>query len=188
MTSVPAPRSPLPLVAAIVAGGVVLWLLTIVSGIIGGRSSFDRFAVPGIAQLQLKAGAYTLYHEFPRTVDSQEIIRPAGVDRLECTLRSGEGQSVALRPATSTARYVIRRTVGEPVYDFTIDTAGSYQFDSAYPADFAGPGTTFAVGRSYSAQVVATFGRGLLIVAATVALVAIVLFRTRRRPVHPPSE
>ena len=178
-------RSPIPAVVAIMAGGVLLWLLVIVSGVMGARSDFSRFIVPGQAQLELASGKYTIFHEYPRTVDSVGTRKPGGVEKLACTLTEmATGALVPLTPARSTTSYKIRRVIGEPLYDFSIARSGSFRFDSSYPPAFAGAETSFAVGRSHRAQIFATFGKGLAVIATTIALIAALLLRARKRPVQ----
>lgn len=169
-------------VAVILAAGAVSFISTIVYGVLGGQGSLTRLEAPGETNIVLpRAGRYVIYLEYPRTVDSQRINRPRGIEKLQAVLLSPEGTPVPLDPAAPD-NYAIRRLVGEAYRSFEIPQPGRYTFRTHYP-ESNGPALHIVFKRNYQQQVVQTFVWGacvLLLTAATAGL-ALAWFSSRAR-------
>lgn len=182
------------LIWSIIFGAIGVFLWMVINGAMGDLSErFYRLEVPGSMEIpRLARGHYFVYHEFDKSRDSKEDIRPAGFQRMVFTIRPAEGgDPLPLRPVEKTSRFVIRRNVCESILEFDVPKSGGYRVNGEYDATQEGGTYRIAIGQPYYLQAVRSFiaGLGLLVVAGI--LVTYLLFRGMRNapPLPaPPSE
>ena len=170
------------LVSVLVLGmGVFLWI--VLGGVLGGRPDFFELEAPGEMEVMLsQVGSYTVFHEYFRTQDSQETVRPKGVDGLEVMLMpTGGGATVAVSPAEDAQPYAIRRRLRETLYRIEITTPGTYAFKAAYPETDPGPPVRLVISQTYERQVFGAFIKGIGVLLITAILVTIIAIKKPRQ-------
>lgn len=124
----------------IVAGGVgfVVFLVSSLMGIFGG---IQRIDVPGARDLELEAGAHTVYWEIPST-----FFKPAGgPDGLKVSV-SRDGAELPLDGGgLLTTRYSTGSRAGVSIHGFTAPVKGTYAVAAKLDVDVPG---NLAVSRS----------------------------------------
>ncbi len=162
------------------SAAAVLWIM--IDGVVGVRENFVTLNVPAKVDLAFDATAYTVFLEFPRSVDSMSEHKPRALAGLRCRLSDADsGAEIALRPVAGPQRYGYRKTIGESLYDFNIDVAGSYTFEATHPlAELPDP-IVLAIRQSYARQTARALLRALAVIAAT-GLVAALILRRALRP------
>lgn len=164
------------------SGGFFTYL--VFDGAMGNlEERYFRLDVPGSMELpHLGRGHYFVFHQFDKSRDSKEDLRPPGIERLTMSLVPLDGgEAVRLNPPGKPLRFVIRRTVSEAVYEFDITRAGGYRFNGDYPAGVSGGSFRIAIGEPYINQTLRNFMLGCAVLLVSGAIVSFILFRAGRR-------
>ena len=151
--------------------GCFLWM--VYDGAMGNLDQrYFHLDVPGTMELpHLSAGHYFVYHEFDKSRDSKEDLKPAGFGRLAVAITPvAGGAPLAMKAVDKPSRFVIRRDVCESVFEFDVAQAGGYRVNVDYESGQTGGNYRVAIGRPYYTQAVNSFvlGTGMLIVAGIV--------------------
>lgn len=132
----------------IVAAGVVGFVVFLVSRLAGFSQGLVRVVVPGRNEVQLEAGAYTIYWE------SSGFGGWPGVQVAVASKSSG--RPVAVSRSWVNSNYSIGGKRGVSMYSAEIPEGGVYVVEGAYPPGKSGGEVTLAMGRSSVLGIVLT--------------------------------
>jgi hypothetical protein len=194
----PAPGAgPRPSAAGYWIGGVVgvvgviaamAWLVSGIIGYFGAVDGYPRFSVPGSRTVQLDAGTYQLFAEYPRANVDLSGINPVGTVRV---VDDAEHQMV-ISSATVTETYSWNGHDGRAIGKFRVPTAGAYTITAAAPTRGSSTLVQVAVGHGLGESVVGSMlgalALGAVAVLTTIGLIIITAVRQsrwRRRSLPP---
>lgn len=166
----------------IAAAGIFLRLVFM--GAMGSlEERYYRLEVPGSIELpHVGTGHYYVFHQFDKSRDSKEDIRPAGIERLNMSFTAlSDGEQVKLHSVEEPLRFVIRRTVCDAVYEFDITHPGGYRFNADYPSGDSGGTYRIAIGEPYFNQTLRNFLAGCAVLVVAGAIGSFILFRASRK-------
>lgn len=170
--------------------GAFVWL--VFAGAMGNAEQrYYRLEAPGSMELpHLVAGRYTIFHEFDKSADSKEDLRPPGFERLAFTITpTTGGAALSVVPSDRANSFVIRRNVCEPVHQFEVTEPGGYRFNADYNSGQTGGTYRVVIGRPYYTDAVRNFTIGALILIAAGILVSWLLYKSGAvRPAPPSAE
>jgi len=179
------------LAGMVLAGGIVGFVLLLLSGLTGLSDALTQIVVPGQHELTLKeAGDHTVFHEYQSVVGSKVYsMEKGGVSGLRCTLRSKvTGREIQLSPSSVNSTYSFGSRSGASIFDFSIDSPGDYLFSAQYPPGRDGPETVLTVAHGFMKKLMVTILGGLgmmfggLGLATAIAVITFVKrLRSRRR-------
>ena len=178
-------------VTGIITAGTALFLWVMIATVVGGRIDQLRLQAPGEDTLQLTKGrTYTIFNEYPRTVDSQSTHRPKSLDKIQCTVTTKDtGQTVALTTPDNPRTYGIRKVVGTAVYEFKAPSTGAFTFTATYPPDVEAQPLILIVRQTYAHQTFNAILRGIGVFVLTGIIVVFVVLRdiAKARPQQFPT-
>ena len=178
------------LAGMVLAGGIVGFVLFLLSGLSGLSGGLQQIVVPGEHELTLtEAGDHTVFHEHQSVVGNKVYSTgKGGISGLRCSLRSkATGREIPLSPASMNSTYSMGARSGVSIFDFSIDSPGDYLFSARYPADQEGPETVLSVGHGFVKKLLVTILGGLgmmfggLVIASAIAVVTFVMRRASRK-------
>jgi len=178
------PKRTWALISVIFIAAVLVFLRLVFTGAMGSlEERYYRLEVPGSMELpHMGAGHYYVFHQFDKSRDSKEDIRPAGIERLDMTLTAlSDGEQVKLNRVGEPLRFVIRRTVCDAVYEFDVKNPGGYRFNADYPQGVTGGTYRVALGEPYFNQTLRKFLLGCVVLVAAGGVVSFLLFRASKR-------
>ena len=169
---------PMAAVFMVLAAGGALFIAVLLGGVMRSRDAAFPLEAPGVINFTLdKAGAYTIFVEYARTQDSQDVARPDGIERLEVAVTgAASGKAIALTPVAEGDVYAIRRQLREPRYTFRIKEPGDFRLEASYPPEEPGPPLRLLLSRSYKGQVFSAFRNGLAVLLVTGLIVSGLLY------------
>lgn len=177
------------LIWGIVLGSIAVFVGLVFAGAMGNDDQrYFYLEVPGSMELpHLSPGRYTIFHEFDKSRDSKEDLRPAGFGRIEITVtptKGGRGPDVV--EAESKSRFVIRRNVCEAMLQFDVTEAGGYRINGDYSSGQVGGTYRVVIGKPYFAQALRNFVLGVVVLIAAGIAVSYLLYRSGAvRPATP---
>jgi hypothetical protein len=168
----------------------VAWFAISLVGYFGAVDSYTRFSVPGSRTVQLDAGTYKVFAEYPGANLDVSGTDSVGVVRVV----DATGRPVVISNAVLSESYAWNGHDGRSIAQFTAPTTGQYTVSAAEPAIGSSSGVQVAVGRGLGDSVVGPV-LGSMAVGAISVLFAIVLVivtavrrgRWRRRNLPPPN-
>lgn len=171
------------LLAALMFGSTLLFILIVVWGVAGGDDRFVRFDAPGVIDLELpSAGRYILYHEFERTPDSKGEVRPGTLDGIIANIQEmPAGERVEMLPADPSARYVIQRIIGEPIYEFVLPRGGTWRLATELKQDAGTAKARLSIIPNPAGRAMQAFYTGLAFQVAALALITLLAYYLRWR-------
>ena len=166
-------------------GGVALFMTVVIYGLAGPSSERITFEAPGRAIVQLPAaGSYVLYHEFPRTQDSQGLQRPEGSELIAVTLTNERtGARIEVDQPETRRSYTIRRRFAESIREFTVGHAGTFRFETDFPRGTPAPDMTLVALQPYPQRLARTAPRALGVLLGTALLISLLTWRPSRKTV-----
>ena len=150
--------------AALMAGGVGIFIYTLWHGISHITDSLVQVVVPGEAQLSLKhAQSYTVFLESESVVNGKIYSSNESVNGLECKVKAVSSEElIATRRSSISTTYNVGGRSGHSVLEFNVPQDGSYQFACNYGDSTHGPEAVMAVGSGVGAGIMRTVLTSLL--------------------------
>ena len=166
----------------------------VLSGFVGGHFYRQRIeaipvgltqgVVPGSMDLDFpEAGHGTIFLEYRSVVGDGLFLTPDDPGSLACTLVSvTTGEEVGLEPALVPIRYALDQRSGRALYDFWIETAGTYRLRGEYPPGTTGGSMVLAGGYGLLGDLSSTIlgSLGVALGLAAVGFVALAIVAARR--------
>ena len=180
------------LILAVIFGAIGTFVWLVFAGAMGNTEQrYFRLQVPGSMELPgLAAGRYTIYHEFDKSADGTQDLRPPGFERIRFSvtpIAGGPGPAVVEAQRKST--FVIRRTVCESMLQFEVEQQDNYRINGDFDSGQVGGTYRVAVGRPYHMEAIRNFVIGTVILIAAGLLVSYLLYRSGAvRPALPNAE
>lgn len=176
------------LAGAIFVVSFVAFVFFLFTRILGMGDAFDRFVVPGSAEVELEeTGRYTVFHESISTLDGA-VYRVGDVSGLEIEVVAEDGSPVRVVSPIGSMEYRMGGREGTAMAAFEVDEPGTYRISATYRGG-EGPETVLAVARGFGTRIVTTvFGAIGLALGGTflsvgIAVTTFVLrHRAKRRP------
>ncbi|MBI2422059.1 MAG: hypothetical protein HYV27_04445 [Candidatus Hydrogenedentes bacterium] len=169
-------------ITAVVLAGTLAIMGVLIRGAITSRKDNVATTAPGILDFALsEPGQYYIFHEFNRSMDSKEVVRPPGMEKMSFALQHlDSGAKVDVKPADGSEGYRIRRRMAESVRVFDVEKPGNYRLLSQYPeADLTTP-YDIVIGQAYGARVVASILQAAAILAVmTISCIVAMIFGRR---------
>lgn len=178
------------LIWGIVLGSIAVFVWLVFQGAMGNDDQrYYYLEVPGSMELpHLSPGRYTIFHDFDKSRDSKEDLRPAGFERIAFTvtpINGGPGPSVV--EAQSKTRFVIRRTVCESKLQFDVTEPGGYRINGDYDSGQTGGTYRVVIGKPYFAQALRNFIIGTVLLIFAGIAVSYLLYRSGAVRPAPPT-
>lgn len=178
---------------AIFVVSFVAFVFFLFTRILGMGDAFDRFVVPGSAEVELEeTGRHTIFHESISTLDGA-VYRVGDVSGLEIEVVSPDGSPVRVISPTGSMEYRLGGREGTAMAAFEAEEPGTYRISATYRGG-EGPETVLAVTRGFGTRIVTTiFGAIGLALGGTVLSVGIAVttfvlrYRSKRRPPTVPA-
>ncbi|MFC6010417.1 hypothetical protein [Nocardia lasii] len=146
--------------ALVIVLGVISAVAVGVTGFVrmsGDIDSFQRVEVPGSGELDLDAGDYTIYFEYPGASS-------AGTpESVWVALTDPAGEEVLIEDYSSRQTYGLGGHEGRAIFTFRVDESGVYTLDTE-----GGPNITVAVGHSLGSSIV-----GTVLIALAIGLISV---------------
>lgn len=169
--------------------GFVWFLFSGLSSLEGGLT---QLVVPGDHELTLsEMGGYTVFHEYQSVVGNKVYsMAQGGLSGLQCSLAfKATGEEIPLSESTTNSTYSMGSRSGVSIFDFRIDSPGTYVFSAQYFPGEEGPGeegpeAVLSVGHGFVKQLLVTILGGLGIIFGAMgaaAAIAVITFVRRRR-------
>lgn len=172
------------MVAGIVGG--IVFGVTRVSDAVGKVDDFPRVAVPGSAEIDLDAGGYTVFHEYPGASQSYGFSFTPTVE-----ITAPDGAPVDLDSYAGSETYNLSGHEGRAVWTFDAPVGGAYRVEVRGEPE---PFEEIAIGTSYVGQMllgifggIAFAGLGVLIGGVLMIVIGVKRGRARRARQPPPS-
>ena len=173
---------PLLLLVLVVVPSV--WAL--ISGIGGLTEGLIRVEAPGEQTVHLGKGTWTVFYEYQSQIDGQLVYSSFDYPGAQITVTTGGGSSI---PVSSTGRnldYSVPNHIGYSIAEFTITTAGDYEFAVEDPAVETEP-FVLALGRDKVKSTLKTvfgaigiFGGGFVVLCVWAIIFFVRMARRRR--------
>jgi hypothetical protein len=168
-----------------IVGGIVFGV-TRVSDAFGKVDDFPRVAVPGRADIDLDAGGYTIFHEYPGASDAYGFSFTPTV-----AITGPDGSLVDLDSYAGSESYNLSGHEGRAVWTFDAPVDGSYRVEVRGEPE---PFEEIAIGTSYVGQMllgifggIALAGLGVLIGGVLMIVIGVKRGRARRARQPPPA-
>ena len=157
--------------------GYALWSAML--GMSQGQEQVTVFTVPGEVTFELdRPGSYLIYNKVQRSADSQDEIRPPGLNQLRLNVQHvASGERLQLEDARGESNYAIRRTLAESLYRFRAGEKGAYfalaeYDDPQFVGDFE-----FIVAQDFRQQLISGLSRAGVVMVLTFGAVGILAYR-----------
>ena len=182
------------LAGLVLGAGLAGFGVLLLSGLSDLTGGLTQMVVPGQHELTLsETGGYTVFHEYQSVVGNKVYsMAQGGLSGLQCGLASkATGEEIPLSRSTMNSTYSMGSRSGVSVFDFRIDSPGTYVFSAQYPPGEERPEAILSVGHGFVKQLFVTILSGLGIMLGTVgaaAAIALITFRKRRRAQKQPQD
>ena len=158
----------------VIAAGVAGFIAFLLTRLAGFSDALVRVTVPGSGELNLQAGAYTVYWERENLFESWPGLR--------CALAfKDSGKRIELSETWVTSRYSFAGKRGTSLFRFQAAEPGVYVLSADHPDGRSGGTTTLAVGPSGMAGIVLTVLGCIGILGGSIAAGVLLIVRTARR-------
>jgi len=167
--------------------GVIGFAAILVYGLSGLTNKLQQVVMPGTHEIKLdEAGTYTVFHEHKSVVDNKVYAGPASISGLQCAIKSKGGDEIPVTGSSMSSNYTVGSRSGYSIYEFTIQTPGTYTLTASYADGREEPKVVLAIGASFMKSLLfSIFGCiGALLFGSVLSIVIIVVTYIKRRDVH----
>ena len=175
------------LAGVVLAAGLAGFSLLLFNGLSSLTGGLSQMVVPGQHELVLsETGGYTVFHEYQSVVGNKVYsMAQGGLPGLQCGLSyKATGEQIPLSQSAVNSTYSMGSRSGVSVFNFRIDSPGTYVFSAQYAAGEEGPEAVLSVGHGFVKQLLVTIFGCLAVMFGALgatAAIAVITFVKRQR-------
>jgi hypothetical protein len=176
--------------AAVMLGGLSLFVYTLFQGIFHLTDDLTQIVVPGGKDLALKPKInYTIFLETESVVDGRVYSNTEGVAGLTCVVTSQKsGNKMNIHNPNVNTTYSVNGRAGHSALEFGTEEAGLYHIACDYPESSQGPQAVLAVGVGVAGRIfsmimksLASFFGGVILGGGIIAIALVMRDRAKKR-------